>query len=105
MTDDEALRRGRESLLHEAWGEAHAQLSAADREASLARENLLQLALACLLTGRDSAVMVELTRAYEGFLAEGNSPRAAQCAMLAGDAVRSRTRARRCLASWRLTSA
>jgi DNA-binding CsgD family transcriptional regulator len=79
-----ALARGRQAFQHQAWGEAYVQLSAADGEAALQPEDLLQLALASALTGRDGESFAGLVRAHEQFLAHGNVPRAAQCAIWLG---------------------
>lgn len=46
MTTDDALDRGRESFGRQAWGDAYAQLSAADHEAPLELEDLERLAVA-----------------------------------------------------------
>src|SRR5919199_1842865 len=80
----EALRRGREAFARQAWGEAFSQLSTADQDAPLEPDDLLQLALAGVLTGHDAAVEPVLTRAHEQLLARGDVARAAQCAIWLG---------------------
>ena len=75
-----ALREGREAFARQAWADAVAQLSAADREAQLAPEDLERLALATYLLGRfdDSA---EITRrAYQVSVHTGDVGRAIRSA-------------------------
>ena len=79
-----ALARGRQAFQQQAWGDAYQQLSAADDEAALQPDDLLQLALASALTGRDGEWLANLVRAHEQFLAGGNVARAAQCAIWLG---------------------
>jgi hypothetical protein len=50
----DALERGRESFRGQAWGDAYTRLSAADREAPLAPEDLERLATAAYMVGRDT---------------------------------------------------
>src|SRR5919198_274447 len=84
MGAGEALGRGREAFARQSWGEAYAQLSHAFREAALEPDDLLQLALASVLTGHDADAEHVLTRAHEQFLARGDVARAAQCALWLG---------------------
>jgi DNA-binding CsgD family transcriptional regulator len=74
------LAKGREALRTQAWAAAYSVLSAADREAPLAAEDLLGLSIASHLTGRDGESIEILSRAHQGFLVEGNPLRAARCA-------------------------
>jgi hypothetical protein len=53
MTTVDALDQGREAFGRRAWGDAYAQLLAADREAPLAPEDLERLATAAHLIGRE----------------------------------------------------
>jgi hypothetical protein len=53
MTRADALDRGRETFGRQAWGDAYAPLSAADREAALEPDDLERLAKAAHLVGRD----------------------------------------------------
>ena len=62
MTAADALARGRASFGRQAWGDAYAQLSAADREAALGPEDLERLAMAAHLVGRDCRQRRRLTR-------------------------------------------
>jgi DNA-binding CsgD family transcriptional regulator len=80
MTASDALAHGRESFERRGWGDACVQLSAADREAALAREDLERLAVAAHLVGKydDSADAWE--RAHRESLHLGDAPRAARCA-------------------------
>jgi DNA-binding NarL/FixJ family response regulator len=75
-----ALDRGRTSFGRQAWGDAYAQLSAADREAALEPDDLERLAMAAHLVGRDSDSADAYARAHHGFLNRGDTPRAARCA-------------------------
>ena len=73
-----SLQRGRESHARQAWGEAYAQLSAADRVASLEPEDLERLAAAAYLYGKDADDL--WARAHHAFLDAGHRERAARCA-------------------------
>ena len=54
MTAAGALDRGRAAFERQAWAEAYAQLTAADREAALEPEDLERLASAAHLLGRNA---------------------------------------------------
>jgi hypothetical protein len=84
MTMAGALDRGRQAFRAQAWSEAYAQLHAADQQAPLEPDDLLGLALASILTGRDEESDAVLARAHEQFLARGEVARAAQCAIWLG---------------------
>ena len=84
MTTAGALDRGRQAFEAQAWSEAYAQLHAADQEAPLEPDDLLSLALASILTGRDEESDAVLARAHEQFLARGEIARAAQSAIWLG---------------------
>jgi len=75
-----ALDAGRESFVRRAWGEAFAQLSAADREKSLVVDDLERLAVAAYLVGRDGDSAQAWARAHEECLRRGHAARAARCA-------------------------
>lgn len=80
MAANDALSRGRAAFEQEAWAEACAQLSAADRQHPLEPEDLDRLAMAAHLVG-DEAVRVDaLTRAHTGHLARGEVQQAARSA-------------------------
>jgi DNA-binding CsgD family transcriptional regulator len=84
MTAGGSLDRARAVFERQAWGEAHAQLSAADREAALAPEDLERLAIAAHLLGRDAESTEAWTRAHHAFLGQGAAPGAARCAFWLG---------------------
>lgn len=58
------LERGRNAYARQAWGEAFAQLSAADRESSLEPADLELLGVAAHLLGRDRDSDGEAARAH-----------------------------------------
>jgi len=96
MTRADALDRGRESFGRQAWGDAYAQLSAADREAALEPDDLERLAVAAHLVGRDVDSGDVWARAHHEFQNRGDAPRAARCAfwlafdlLIQGEAARS----------------
>jgi DNA-binding CsgD family transcriptional regulator len=80
MTTADALDQGRESFGRQAWADAFDQLSAADREAPLAPEDLERLATATYLLGRDADSTDVWARAHQEFLRRGDVERAARCA-------------------------
>jgi DNA-binding CsgD family transcriptional regulator len=80
MTTADTLVRGRESFGRQAWADAFAQLSDADRETPLAPEDLERLATAAYLLGRDADSIDIWARAHHEFLARGDVERAARCA-------------------------
>jgi ATP/maltotriose-dependent transcriptional regulator MalT len=87
LTSLQSLQRGREAFERKAWAEAHTQLSAADREAALAPDDLERLAVATELLARGSEFVDPLTRAHQGWLAAGNPQRAARAAFWLGFAL------------------
>jgi DNA-binding CsgD family transcriptional regulator len=76
MTAAGALDRGRESFGQQAWGDAFALLSAADRESPLEAEDLERLAWAAFLIGRDDDGVDAGARAHHAFLRRGSVERA-----------------------------
>jgi DNA-binding NarL/FixJ family response regulator len=74
------LQQGRASFARQAWSEAYAQLSAADRRAQLEPEDLERLAMAACLLGSDAESDEFWTRAHQEFLNRGDSQRAARSA-------------------------
>jgi ATP/maltotriose-dependent transcriptional regulator MalT len=80
MTTADTLDRGRESFGRRAWADAFVQLSAADREAPLAPEDLERLATAAYLVGRDADSDDVWARAHHEWLRLGGLGRAARCA-------------------------
>ena len=104
----DALDRGRSAFATQAWSDAVAALTEADRAASLEPDDLERLATAAYLTGRDAEATEAWARAHHGLLARGEPRRAARCAIwlgfglvLRGETVRGggwMARARRALA-------
>jgi DNA-binding CsgD family transcriptional regulator len=80
MTTADALDRGRESFNRQAWADAYTQLSAADRDGSIAIEDLERLAMAAHLLGRDDDSVEFLTRAHQESARVGDVARAARSA-------------------------
>ena len=78
------LEHARDSFGRQAWGDAHAWLSAADRETPLGIEDLERLAIAALLVGRDAEGAEVWARAHSRCVDEGDRPRAARCAFWLG---------------------
>ena len=62
--DIEARVRGRECFGRRAWADAFAELSAADRAASLDPEDVERLAMAAYLIGRDEESVGAWERAH-----------------------------------------
>jgi DNA-binding CsgD family transcriptional regulator len=79
-----ALERGRVLLGQKAWTAAFAELSAADREASLGAQDLLSLAFVAHLLGREAENSSLLARAHQAFQAEGDVRSAVRCAFWLG---------------------
>lgn len=80
MTRADSVDRGRESFARRAWGDAYAQLSAADHESPLEAEDLERVATAAYLIGRDAQSADILARAHQAFLGRGDRESAARCA-------------------------
>src|SRR5262249_21439466 len=80
-TRGQALEQGREALRRQEWGAAYARLSAAEGEAPLDPADLEGLALSAHLLGKDAEGLEILVRAQQRFLGEGNTERAARCAI------------------------
>src|SRR6476661_5948126 len=83
-TRAQAIEKGRESFRTHAWGAAFSQLSAADQEAPLAPEHLVELAQTALLIGRGAEGADILARAHQAFLSRGDAQLAARCAFWLG---------------------
>jgi DNA-binding CsgD family transcriptional regulator len=84
MNTDDALHRGRESFARQAWGDAFAQLSAADTESALEPADLELLAVAAVMVGEDEAAVDTGARAHQEYLRLGNPARAARAAFWLG---------------------
>jgi DNA-binding CsgD family transcriptional regulator len=80
MTTADTVDQGRESFGRQAWADAFAQLSVADRKTPLAPEDLERLATAAYLVGRDADSTDIWTRAHHQFVRRGDVERAARCA-------------------------
>jgi DNA-binding NarL/FixJ family response regulator len=74
------LDRGRESFRRRAWGDAYAQLSAADQDAPLGLDDLERLAAAAYLAGEDAASTGAWVRAHQECVRAGEPGRAVRCA-------------------------
>jgi hypothetical protein len=72
--------RGRDAFERGAWGDACAQLFAADAEVPLDLEDLERLAVAAYLVGRDEDSVEAWTRAHHECAGRGDAARAARCA-------------------------
>jgi DNA-binding NarL/FixJ family response regulator len=77
-------KRGRDAFARQRWGDAYAQLSAADRAAPLAPDDLERLAVAAYLAGRDADSEDAWTRAHHESLHLADWGRAARCAFWLG---------------------
>jgi DNA-binding CsgD family transcriptional regulator len=84
MSTLSTLERGRERFGRQAWGDAYAQLLAADQESPLGIDDLEMLAQAAYLTGRDEACVAQWTRAHQAWLDAGDVARAVRCAFWIG---------------------
>lgn len=82
MATKDALDRGRDAFRRRAWGEAHAELTAADRESALGPDDLERLAVAAYLVGRDDDPI--WARAHHEFARRGETARAARGAFWLG---------------------
>jgi DNA-binding CsgD family transcriptional regulator len=80
MIADDALDRGRQSFARQAWRDANAQLSAAQKTAPLQLDDLERLAVAAYLIGNDGDSADVWGRAHEECLRAGDPVRAAKCA-------------------------
>lgn len=75
-----SLERGRQAVGKHAWGEAFAELSAADLDLSLEPADLERLAVTACLAGRDGEAVDVWARAHREWMARGDPARAARCA-------------------------
>jgi DNA-binding CsgD family transcriptional regulator len=72
--------RGRGAFARQAWADAYAGLSAADRETPLEPEDLERLATVAYLVGRHAESADGWARAHQEFLSRGDAERAARAA-------------------------
>ena len=84
MTTDDALTLGRESFARRRWGDAFAQLSAADAERALEPADLELLAMAAFFTGNDDRGVEVLTHLHRTHLDRDNPEQAAMSAFHIG---------------------
>src|SRR6266540_6052426 len=84
MDTSDQLERGRQAYDRQAWGEAFAQLSAADRASSLEPADLERVAFAAHLLGRDEDSAEMGARAHHEYLRLGDVPRAVWAAFWLG---------------------
>jgi DNA-binding CsgD family transcriptional regulator/tetratricopeptide (TPR) repeat protein len=82
--DPAALERGRDSHARRAWLDAWESLSSADRQAPLDGADLERLATAAYMLGFDDEYLAALERAYDAFLAGGETQCAVRCAFWLG---------------------
>ena len=81
---ERALDGGRAAFERQAWGDAYAQLSAADKEAPLELDDLERLAMAAYLVGRDEESTDIWARAHHECVRVGDPVGAARCALRQG---------------------
>jgi DNA-binding CsgD family transcriptional regulator/tetratricopeptide (TPR) repeat protein len=84
MNAPTALDRGRAAYQGHRWGEAIAELDEAEREDTIAPQDLEHLATALILVGRAQEGVDALTRAHEAFLAVQDTVGATRCAAWLG---------------------
>ena len=78
------LADGREAYAARRWPDAVGQYTAADHDEELPAGDLEQLAISVILTGRGSEGVDILARAHLKYLADGDYPAAARCAVWTG---------------------
>jgi DNA-binding CsgD family transcriptional regulator len=84
MSGVDPVNRGRDCFARQQWGDAYAQLAAADRAAPLEPDDLERLAVAAYLAGRDADSEDAWTRAHHQSLRLADWGRAARCAFWLG---------------------
>jgi DNA-binding NarL/FixJ family response regulator len=90
MPTSSTLDRARDLFGRQAWAEAHAQLSAVDRESGLDAVDLERLAVAAFLIGKDPDCLDLLARAHHEWLSRGVAARGARCAFWLAFTLRSK---------------
>src|SRR4029079_10055954 len=78
------LERGLAAYAARRFGEAYAQLSAADRERELDRDDLERFAIAAFVTGHTDEGSEAMARGYNAALKRADQPAAMRCAMWSG---------------------
>jgi DNA-binding CsgD family transcriptional regulator len=81
MTTTELLDQGREAFAQQAWGDAHAHLSAADGQGRLEFVDLERLAIAAQMLGRHDDATRAWERAHQAAVRAGDPTRAARYAI------------------------
>jgi DNA-binding CsgD family transcriptional regulator len=84
MNRGNSLAYGQEAFAKNQWPLAFAHLAEADREQGLQPEDLLRLATAAYLIGKDAESAEFWARAHQGFLTRGDIPGAARCGFWLG---------------------
>jgi DNA-binding NarL/FixJ family response regulator len=80
VTSATALVRGRQSYDRQAWADAYAELSAADRDATLSTDDLERLAVSARLIGMDAEADALYERGHHESVCRGDTRRAARWA-------------------------
>src|SRR3954447_10733733 len=83
-TPVDELERARDAYASRSWLAPHDAFSRADAQAPLEQEDLLRLAMAALMLGRDDDANAILTRAHERYLDLGETRRAVRVATWIG---------------------
>ena len=96
----DALTAGRAAYQARAWGQAYAQLSAADALEPLGFDDLVLLAQAAELIGRHEDTDVVAERAHREALRVGDLPGAARAAFWLGFGLMGRGDSRVAVAGW-----
>ena len=81
---EHALDGGRASFVRQAWGDAYAQLSEADKDAPLEPDDLERLAVAAYMVGRNEESTDIWARAHHECVRLGDLAGAARCALRLG---------------------
>ena len=84
MSPGHLREQGLESFRTQAWTDALEQLSAADREDPLDPGDLIRLAMAAYLVGRDEESVEVLARAYQACTAAGETALSVRCCFWIG---------------------
>jgi len=79
-----SLEQGREAFARKAWSDAFESLSLADAAEPLGAEDLVRLAEAAFMLGRDGEFLGILERAHHAYLDAGEPLRAVRCAFWIG---------------------
>jgi hypothetical protein len=80
-TSSGTLETGRTAFARHAWQQAFTHLCEADANSPLDPADLERLAMAAYLLARDAEATSAMIRAHQGFLNQGDTIRAARCAL------------------------